>query len=320
MAPTNPDTTSTVEEARKIPLEIGDLSIFKSALETTPLVAVQAFDRRGIIHFWNGTCEKLFGYNAEEVVGKRRIQNIFFVGAEIAEFEARIEEIYETGRAPKSREWFVRGANGDQLWLYSAMFPILEGQNVKGVFCMDVDITHHKTLELDLKNSERRFHDIVESMTDWIWEVDENGVYTYCSGSVKEILGYSPEEIIGKTPFDLMTDEDREKIEEQFKEICSTKDKIHDLVNWNRAKDGRTVCLLTNGTPILGRGGALTGYRGVDTDITASRRAEESLKEKIAEMERFTKLAVNRELKMIELKNRIAELEEKVRRLDARPD
>jgi len=183
---------------------------------------------------------------------------------------------------------------------------------------MDVDITHHKNLELDLKNSENRFHDIVESMSDCIWEVDSDGVYTYCSGSVQEILGYSPEEMIGKTPFDFMAGEERDKIRAAFVEICSKKEKIEDLVNWNRSKDGEPVCLLTNGTPILGNGGELAGYRGVDVNITNRQKAEERLRDKIAEMERFTKLAVNRELKMIDLKKRIAELEDKLRRVDSR--
>lgn len=315
MTATTSESPSPVGVAGSIPFEVEDLSIFKSALAATPLVAVQAFDRQGVIHFWNATCEKLFGHSAEEVVGKQRVQDIFFVGAEIEKFESQVEEIYERGRAVDCQEWPVRTAGGEQLWLYSAMFPILDGKDVRGVFCMDVDITHHKNLELDLKNSERRFHDIVESMSDWIWEIDEKGVYTYSSRSVKDILGYLPEEVIGKTPFDFMSDDEREKNEEKFKEIVSGKDRICDLVNWNLGKDGKPVCLLTSGTPILGRSGELKGYRGVDTDITGRRKAEESLKEKIVEMERFTKLAVNRELKMIELKSRIAELEEKLRRL-----
>lgn len=303
------------EEARNSTLDIENLSIFKSALEAAPIVAVQAFDEQGIIHFWNGTCEKLFGRPAREVVGKKRVQDVFFEGAEIDEFESLLREVYKTGRAPAPQEWPVRTASGDPLWLYSAMFPVVVQGTVKGVFCMDVDITHHKIMELDLKHSERRFHDIVESMSDWIWEVDRNGVYTFCSGSVSEILGYAPEEMIGKAPFDFMTDEEREKTKQKFDEIVSKKGKIVDLVNWCKSKDGRPVCLLTNGTPILGRGGELTGYRGVDSDITGRRTAEETLKDKIVEMERFTKLAVNRELKMIELKNRISELEEKLQRL-----
>ena len=52
-----------------------------------------------------------------------------------------------------------------------------------------------------------RFNMIIDNTHEWVWEVDINGVYTYASEQVSSILGYLPEEIIGKTPFDLMSEE-----------------------------------------------------------------------------------------------------------------
>ena len=64
--------------------------------------------------------------------------------------------------------------------------------------------------EQELYQSEFKFRSLVESSSDWIWEVDENIVYSYSSPHVYDLLGYSAEELIGKkTPFDLMLpDED----------------------------------------------------------------------------------------------------------------
>ncbi|OPX31583.1 hypothetical protein B1H10_08625 [candidate division KSB1 bacterium 4484_188] len=62
-------------------------------------------------------------------------------------------------------------------------------------------VNYLETAEEALRQSEERFRDISYSMADWIWEVDTNGRYTFCSGKVKEILGYRPHELIGKTPF-----------------------------------------------------------------------------------------------------------------------
>ncbi len=140
------------------------------------------------------------------------------------------------------------------------------------------DITGRKQAEQALKDSERRFQDLALSSADWIWEVDRKGRYTFASGRVKEILGYDPGELIGKTPFDLMSKEEAEHIGKVFEKIASEKKPIVDLENWNLTKEGGKVCLLTNGVPILGEKGELSGYRGVDKDITERKQAEEALK------------------------------------------
>jgi len=131
----------------------------------------------------------------------------------------------------------------------------------------------------ELKESEERFQDIALSSADWIWEGDKNGRYTFASGKVKQILGYVPEEIIGKTPFELMPKEEAERISEIFKKISSEKKPIVDLENWNLTKEGEKICLLTNGVPILNEKGELLGYRGVDKDITERKKAEKALRE-----------------------------------------
>jgi PAS domain S-box-containing protein len=125
---------------------------------------------------------------------------------------------------------------------------------------------------------EERFRDIVKSTSDWFWEVDFQGKYTFVFGRIKEILGYSEEEVIGKTPFDFMKKEDAEKISKIFKNIFNKKVIIKNLENWNINKNGEKVLLLTNGVPILGKNKKLLGYRGVDKDITKHRRTENRLK------------------------------------------
>lgn len=129
-----------------------------------------------------------------------------------------------------------------------------------------------------LIRSEKRLKDVLDSFAGWVWEVDAKGKYTFVSGRSKELLGYSPEELIGKTPFDLMPKEEAKKIGRIFKELSSKKKPIRDLENWNITKDGKEVCLLTNAKPLLDEKGKLLGYQGVDKDITKQKKIEESLK------------------------------------------
>ena len=131
-----------------------------------------------------------------------------------------------------------------------------------------------------LKKSEERFRVLVETTSDWVWEIDARGVYTYVSPKVREILGYGPEEILGRTPFDLMPSGEAEKIGAVFRKIVALKKPFALLENRNIHKDGSEVILETSGAPILDQAGNLLGYRGMDRDITR-RKLEEAEKNKI---------------------------------------
>ena len=122
--------------------------------------------------------------------------------------------------------------------------------------------------------SMQRFQDLVESTSDWIWEVDTEGKYTYSSPAVEKILGYTSDEIIGKTPFDLMPTEEAERVSKKFAEIVSECQSFYGLENTNYHKDGHLVYLETNGVPILDKEGKSLGYRGIDRDVSDRKSAE----------------------------------------------
>lgn len=129
-----------------------------------------------------------------------------------------------------------------------------------------------------LTESEERFHSLVESSSDWIWEIDASARYVYVSQKCREILGYEPHEIIGKTPFDLMPPEEAARISTGFSAIVAARQPFDGLENHNLHKDGRIVVLETSGVPILNADGTLRGYRGIDRDITTRKQADEMYK------------------------------------------
>ena len=119
-----------------------------------------------------------------------------------------------------------------------------------------------------LQVKETQFLDIVKNINDFVWEVDAKGIYTFVSPSVEKLLGYKPEEIIGKTPFDFMPPDEEKKIRAIFSEISREKMPIVRLENRNIHKNDDIIVLETNGVPFLDNEGKLLGYRGVDRDIT----------------------------------------------------
>jgi PAS domain S-box-containing protein len=140
-------------------------------------------------------------------------------------------------------------------------------------------IAGRRQVAKELKEGEEMYRSLVETTSDWIWEVDRDGIYTYASPKVKGLLGYEPEEIIGNTPFDLMPPDEAERVAGTFAAIARDKRPFSGLENTNVAKDGRYVVLETSGVPILDDHGDLLGYRGIDRDITEYKQAEEALRE-----------------------------------------
>ncbi|ADE11567.1 HD domain-containing phosphohydrolase [Sideroxydans lithotrophicus] len=148
------------------------------------------------------------------------------------------------------------------------------GSAVQHVLSMEQGIRARKAAEKSLRESEAKFRSLVESTSDWIWEVDERGIYTYSSPQVYELLGYTAEEVAGKTPFDLMTPAAAEQLKEKFNSIMSERKKFQLLENVNQHKNGREVFLETSGAPIFDAQGVFRGYRGIDRDITDRKEAE----------------------------------------------
>lgn len=136
-----------------------------------------------------------------------------------------------------------------------------------------------------LQASEERWRSLIENSHDWIWEVDATGCYTYASPRVRELLGYSPEEVLGKTPFDFMPPGERQRVLELFTAALTLRLPFQGLENINQRKDGSLVVLETNATPFFDEKGRFAGYRGIDRDITARKHNEMALRRKSEEME-----------------------------------
>ena len=139
--------------------------------------------------------------------------------------------------------------------------------------------------ERALEKSRERFRSLVEASSDWIWEVDKDGKYTYVSPRIHDLLGYNPEEAVGKRPFDFMPFDEAERVAVLFEDAVQRKGIIVGLENINIHKNGQLVVLETNGVPILDEDGNLMGYRGIDRDITNRKLAEKQIQKDLKEKE-----------------------------------
>jgi diguanylate cyclase (GGDEF)-like protein/PAS domain S-box-containing protein len=130
-----------------------------------------------------------------------------------------------------------------------------------------------------LQESVARFRDIALSTWDWMWEIDAQGRYRFCSDKVQEVLGYAPEELINRTPFDHMHPDVAPVMGGVLKRILAQRQPIVNLEMCNLTRDGRRVCLLSSAVPIYSPSGEFLGYRGVSRDITAQKRRDAQVKD-----------------------------------------
>ena len=136
-----------------------------------------------------------------------------------------------------------------------------------------------------LRESEERYRSLVETISDWVWEVDEHGVYTYVSPRVHDLIGYTSDEVLGKTPFDFMLHDDAARVREIFSTMAALQKPFLSLENANLHKNGRTVIFETSGVPVFNRDGQFSGYRGIDRDITTRKEAEKEIQESRTRLE-----------------------------------
>ncbi|MBD2200843.1 MULTISPECIES: PAS domain S-box protein [Calothrix] len=219
----------------------------------------------------------------------------------------RIEATYQAtaGQGFFSEEYRIIRPDGSIRWIWGRCFPIQDRTGkIYRIGAIAEDITKRKqteqerdrllqilalqnqTLEqevarrtAELQQSENRFRNLVETSSDWVWEVNESGVYTYVSPQIINILGYYPEEVLGKTPFDLMPPQEAERVLNEFMKFVSVQAPFQCLENTNCHKDGRLIILETSAVPIFDADGQFRGYRGMDRDITARKRSQAQLQE-----------------------------------------
>jgi PAS domain S-box-containing protein len=136
-----------------------------------------------------------------------------------------------------------------------------------------------------LRSNRQRFKDVVRAVSDWVWEMNPEGEFTYVSSRVRDLLGFSPRTLMGKPFHGFLTGGDAERFQAILPVLVRDKAPIRDLELWCRRENGGCVCMEVNGLPLTSPDGALLGYRGVCVDVTGQKQAEEQLLRSLGEKE-----------------------------------
>ncbi|MGQ4649911.1 ATP-binding protein [Lyngbya aestuarii] len=140
------------------------------------------------------------------------------------------------------------------------------------------EIVERQKAEELLRQSEERFRNLVETSSDWVWEMDDAAVYTYASPKVSSLLGYEPSEILGKTPYQLTPAEETSRLAAIFADLLAERQPFSCLESTNLCKDGHPVIIESSGVPIFDPSGLFRGYHGITRDITKRKQEEQQVR------------------------------------------
>jgi len=125
----------------------------RNILDNAPALAMQMYDERGRVLFWNRASEQLYGYTAEETVGET-LDALIFTSDEQAEFLQLLQQVRTSGKPAPLKEWEITTANGERRIILSSLFPIEYAGQTRFI-CADIDITERKALERRLFQAEK---------------------------------------------------------------------------------------------------------------------------------------------------------------------
>jgi PAS domain S-box-containing protein len=120
---------------------------------------------------------------------------------------------------------------------------------------LEREIADRTRAENALRDSERRFRSLVETTSDWIWEVDAGGILTYSSPRIEALLGFESAEVLGKPRVELLDPSQVASASQDFSEAAEQQRPMLAVEQVFRHRDGRAVVMETNAAPIVAADG-----------------------------------------------------------------
>ncbi len=242
---------------------------------------IYAIDKNENLIFVNKRIARLAGAEPSQMVGKKWWQ--FFPKIIGTVYEKNLREA-NLKREFKCFEW--KGTYSDTVWEVN-VFPFEDG-----IIVNTRDITEHKKAEEALAESEQKYRTIVETAAEGIAIATPEGKHTFANSKLTQMFGYSIDEALRKSSFDLMFENDknhRNRVLQARKELENNKISFGELKF--RRKDGSVLWTAYNASPMFDSHGKHIANIAMFSDITERKKAEEALKNSEERLNRSQEIA-----------------------------
>jgi PAS domain S-box-containing protein len=239
---------------------------FQKLLENVSTVAVQGYNHDGIINYWNKANEFIYGYTAEEAIGKNLVDLI--IPPEMREdVQKIIKHGAKTGEMLPAGELTLMRKDGKPVTVFSSHAVVQTGKEPE-LFCIDVDLTERKQAEEALSESEARTRVLLNAPTDAMILIDPAGIVLAVNNTHAEWLKKSIDEIIDKCVFDFFPSDIAEFRKAKTNEVFNKGKSMH----FEESQEGKIFN--TNVYPVFGVKGKVTAVAIYAQNITERKQAE----------------------------------------------
>lgn len=166
-----------------------------ACIQNTPNVAVQWYNSKGEVLFWNRASEHIFGWTAEEAVGKK-VDQLIHTPQDEDLWLNKLRHVASTHLPSEPHEWTFQHPDGSEGCCISTLFPIPSFNSERWFVCMDVDITGRKQMEKALQESEEQYHTLFNEASDAIFINDINGQFLNVNQRACNLLNYTKEQLL----------------------------------------------------------------------------------------------------------------------------
>ncbi|MCH7559234.1 MAG: PAS domain S-box protein, partial [Planctomycetes bacterium] len=249
---------------------------YRRFYEDAPL-GYQSLDASGNFLDVNKTWLNVLGYSKEEVIG--RLFADFVAPESLETFVDDFHRFKESGQT-RGTEFEMLRKDGSRITVsFDGNIEYDEEGRFRRTHCIMHNITERKKAEEALRESEEHYRMLTETMNDGLGQVDENGRYVYVNNKFGEMLGYSPDEMVGRH-WTAFFDENAQKItNEQLIKRRKGISKPYELENTR--KDGQKIFIHISPQGIFDADNRYMGSFAIMTDITGRKQADEQI-EKLA--------------------------------------
>jgi PAS domain S-box-containing protein len=226
--------------------------------------------------FNNAIC-RIVGYDKTEMLG---MSYRAYTGTEdVDKVYQAFNQVYRTGKPIRNMNYEIVQKDGSTRFAETSVFPRRnDKEEIIGFRGVSHDITEHKNMEEALKHSEERYRTILDEMQDGYFEVDLAGKWTFVNEANCRLMGFSREELTGKSYRAIFPSEDAKKVYETFNQIYLTGQPVRGSIFKVIRKDGSTGLGEFTAFPLQNEKGEIIGFRGIGRDVSEHMQMEEALR------------------------------------------
>jgi len=255
-------------------LNFGESAEFNATLRDMSPNPIVVINPDSSIGYVNPAFEKLTGYSAHDVIGIKPPFPWW-----IDEYKEQPDRVFNASRSGVRHrmEMHMRNKAGEEFWVELTAVPVIINGKYKYHLSNWVDITERKQADTALRESEKRFRELVEMLPEGIFEADLNGHITLANKEILKIFGCQSMDYFNTDLLNLVIPEDRGRAANNLNKRTAGEN-LGNIEYTAVRMDGSRFSIIVNIVPIRNSIGEITGLRGTLTDITPRKRIEDELR------------------------------------------